>query len=153
MERTIRRSAPLRGQRVLIVEDDALILMELEAVLQDAGVVVARSCRSIDEALDAAVQGGFDVAILDFGLRDQTAAPVARALASAGIPFFFYTGQVDGDPRLDEWRGRTMVPKPAPPAQITGELARLVSGGSRRTAEDAEEYHSAMSLAASVVFR
>lgn len=41
----------LNGVRVLVVEDDGLLLMELEAVLLDAGAEVAGLCRSVDEAL------------------------------------------------------------------------------------------------------
>jgi chemotaxis response regulator CheB len=41
----------LNGVRVLVVEDDGLLLMELEAVLLDAGAEVAGLCRPVDEAL------------------------------------------------------------------------------------------------------
>lgn len=125
---SIRRSGASRldGIRVLIVEDDTLILMELEAVVEEAGAQLAGSCRSVAEAMAVLDRSGVDVAILDFGLRGETAAPVARGLARAGIPFMFYTGQVHNDPRLAEWQGYRILAKPAQPSVIVAELARLL---------------------------
>lgn len=125
----IRRSdaSGLDGVRVLIVEDDTLILMELEAVVEEAGAELAGSCRSVMDAMAVLAGGGVDVAILDFGLRGDTATPVARTLAQAGVPFMFYTGQVNSDPRLAEWRGHRILAKPAQPSIIVAELVRLLA--------------------------
>lgn len=94
----------LKGVRVLVVEDDTFILMDLESLLAEAGAEMAGLCRSAEEALPIVARQELDVAILDFGLEDGTAAPVARSLLSHGKPFCFYTGQVANDPRLAAWR-------------------------------------------------
>jgi DNA-binding response OmpR family regulator len=121
----------LRGARVLIVEDDALLLMELESILLEAGAVIAGCCRTLKEGLAAANSDGVAVAILDVRLGRDTIAPVARKLASRGTPFLFYTGQVETDPILAEWTDRTILTKPAQPSVIVAAVANLL----RRSSE------------------
>jgi DNA-binding NtrC family response regulator len=113
----------LNGVRVLVVEDDFIILMELEAVLLDAGAEIAALCRTVNEALVAADRNEVAVALLDVRLGSETVTPLARHLTEHGTPFVFYTGQVDVDPLLTEWPGSKVVAKPAPPSAIVGALA------------------------------
>jgi DNA-binding NarL/FixJ family response regulator len=95
----------LHGARVLIVEDDALLRMELEYILQEAGAEIAGSCRTVKEGLAAAANGMVAVAILDVRIGSETVDPVARQLAERGTPFLFYTGQMEKDPQLTTWPG------------------------------------------------
>lgn len=99
--------------------------MELEAVLLDAGAEVAGLCRSVDEALRIVKAGGVDVAILDFGLGKETAAPIADRLKTDDTPFCFYTGQVATDPRLHPWSGCAILQKPSLPRAIVQAVAIL----------------------------
>lgn len=114
----------LGGARVLVVEDDFLILMELEAILGEAGAETA-GCSSVKDALALAEQNGLAAAILDVRLGRETVAPVARELARRGIPFVFYTGQHDTAMRA-EWPGRRFVPKPSQPRTIIDAVAGLL---------------------------
>ena len=113
----------LKGVRVLVVEDDFIISMELEAILLDAGAEIAGLCRNVKEALAVADRNDVAVALLDVRLGSETVMPVARRLAEHRIPFVFYTGQVDVDPLVAEWPGYTIVAKPASPSAIVGALA------------------------------
>jgi len=115
----------LQGARVLIVEDDVLLLMELESILLEAGAVIAGCCRTVKEGL-AAADDRVAAAILDVRVGRETIAPVARRLASRGTPFVFYTGQVPGDPALAEWPGCTVLSKPSRPGTIVAALADLL---------------------------
>ena len=81
----------LSGVRVLIVEDDPLLLMDLESTLMDAGAVVAGLCQTLDEALSRLEVNDFSVAVLDFRLGSETVSPVARKLANRDVPFVLYT--------------------------------------------------------------
>lgn len=116
---------PLNGLRVLVVEDDFLILMELEAVLADAGVCEAVLCRSVPEAL-AAVDDDIDAAILDMRLGPDSVAPVAHELSRRGTPFLFYTGQAANDPELAIWPGNKVISKPAAPQTIVAAVRNLL---------------------------
>jgi DNA-binding response OmpR family regulator len=117
---------PLRGARILLVEDDALLLMELESILQDAGAETVACCRNVKDGLDAAGHDRLAAAILDVRIGQSTVAPVARRLANHGTPFLFYTGQVENDPALAEWSDHMVLPKPARPATIVAAIARLL---------------------------
>jgi DNA-binding response OmpR family regulator len=117
---------PLRGARLLLVEDDALLLMELEAILLEAGAEMAGCCRTVRDALAVAGGGDVDAAILDVRLGRETIAPVARRLASRGTPFIFYTGQVESDPQLAEWTGHRVLSKPARAGAIVAAIAEVL---------------------------
>ena len=94
----------LSGVRVLVVEDDALLAMDLEATLVEAGAVVVGLCQTLDEAMARADADDFAVAVLDFGLGSETVSPVARRLVNRGVPFILYTGKSRHEPSLAEWR-------------------------------------------------
>lgn len=56
---------------VLIVEDDFLIAMQMEAALSDAGVVLAGMARSAEEALDLAASQRPALAVMDIRLAGE----------------------------------------------------------------------------------
>ena len=103
----------LSGVRVLVVEDDPVLAMDLDATLVGAGAVVVDLCRTLDEAMKRADAGDFAVAVLDFGLGSETVSPVARRLANRGVPFVLYTGKSRHEPSMAEWRDCSIVQKPA----------------------------------------
>ncbi|GGC56562.1 response regulator [Siccirubricoccus deserti] len=86
----------LRGNRVLVVEDEALVAMLIEDGLLDAGAQVIGPAGSVQEALQlieqAASDGGLDAAVLDINLGGDTVSPVADRLAALQVPFVFATG-------------------------------------------------------------
>ena len=118
----------LDGLRVLLVEDDFLILMDLEDVLQEAGAEIIAQCRSVNAALEHVDDDDIEVAVLDLRLGDQTVAPVARRLAERGVPFLFYSGQIDSDPTLAEWPDHVLVHKPARSDAIVAAVASAARG-------------------------
>jgi DNA-binding response OmpR family regulator len=103
----------LRGVRVLVVEDDPLLAMDLEVTLVEAGAVVVGLCQSLDEAMLRSDAADFAVPVLDFGLGSETVSPVARRLINRGVPFVLYTGKSRHEPSLAEWRDCSIVEKPA----------------------------------------
>jgi DNA-binding response OmpR family regulator len=119
---------PLDGMCVLVVEDDFLILSEIEATLRDAGADVAGPCRSVAAALRRAEGEDITVAILDLRVGRETVAPVARLLARRGVPFIFYTGQIESDALRDEWSAARFVAKPATSREIVAAVVAAVRG-------------------------
>ena len=115
-----------RGARVLVVEDDFLIRIDLEATLLEAGAEITGLCASVQQALEAIRLDAPDAAILDVRLGKETVGPVARELTSLGIPFVFYTGQVGADATLDEWSQHKVLPKPSQPRAIVAAVANLL---------------------------
>ena len=80
-------------QSILIVEDEPLIAMMLEDFIEILGKSLVASVDSVAAAMSVIERGGIDAAILDINLRGgETSAPIADALAAAGIPFVFASG-------------------------------------------------------------
>jgi len=70
---------PAKAKRILVVEDEPMILMLLEDMLGELGYTVAAEAARIEEALEATKNADFDLAILDANLNGQPASPVADA--------------------------------------------------------------------------
>ena len=85
-------SRPIPAQRVLIVEDEALVAMMLEDHLHSIGLSVAANCGSVVDAIRAIEEGEPEAAILDVNLGGEFVYPVADRLIERGIPFVFLTG-------------------------------------------------------------
>lgn len=63
--------------RVLIVEDEPLVAMDMEAVLRGAGFAIAACVSSPEKALDALNNDECNVAVLDANLHGESVEPVA----------------------------------------------------------------------------
>lgn len=74
---------------VLIVEDEYLVALDLQAHLRDRGYEVDTLACSVDEALRTVATQSFDVAILDVNVAGTRVWPVARALRRENVPFLF----------------------------------------------------------------
>jgi len=111
--------------RILIVEDDAIIGMLLEEFVVMAGRQPIAVVDAVEPAPASIAAGGIDAAIVDLNLaRGETADPVATALASANIPFVVATGAFIGD--LDPvWQNRPLLQKPFTLASVTRSLEAL----------------------------
>jgi DNA-binding response OmpR family regulator len=117
---------PLRGVRLLVVEDDPLLLFELESVMLDAGAHIVGLCRSVADAMPVARDETIAAAILDFRLGSETVEPVARCLAQRGIPFILYTGQAVASPELAGFHKHPILQKPARPKAVIAAVLALV---------------------------
>lgn len=78
--------------RVLIVEDESLLLMLLEDLLPEMGYEVTGTAGTVHDALAVLEQHEIDVAVVDVNLGGTESFPVADALVERGIPFLFTTG-------------------------------------------------------------
>jgi DNA-binding response OmpR family regulator len=78
--------------RIMVVEDEALLAMQMELLLAEAGLVVVGPAASVAEAIELAKQQSPDVALLDINLSGQKVFPVADVLAAADTPFIFLSG-------------------------------------------------------------
>jgi CheY-like chemotaxis protein len=103
--------APTPRNRILVVEDELMIRMLLEDMLNELGYTIAAEAAHIDEALQAAKNADFDLAILDVNLNGEPISPVADVLVARGRPFVFATGY--GEQGLPEThRNRPTLKKP-----------------------------------------
>lgn len=116
----------LATQRVLVVEDEYLVLMLMEDMLADLGCESVTAAATIEQALDLIADQKFDAALLDMNLNGESPYAVADALAESRVPFIFATGYVGNDLRPG-YRDRPLLRKPFRSADLADALARLVT--------------------------
>ncbi len=81
-----------RPDRILVVEDEAIVAMLLEDMLAELGYTVVGPVTRLDRALDLAREAEIEGAVLDVNLNGRDTYAVADALAARSIPFVFATG-------------------------------------------------------------
>lgn len=82
---------PLSGLRILVVEDEFLVAMELTLQIEDLGGTVTASVGTIEEARQQAKED-LDGVLLDVQLGDDKSYQLAEDLMAAGTPFILTTG-------------------------------------------------------------
>ena len=80
--------------KILIVDDEPLIAMLVEAWVVDMGHEPVGPAYSLADARGL-VDGALDAAVVDLSLGAESGAPIAEALASRGVPFVYATGQAE----------------------------------------------------------
>jgi DNA-binding response OmpR family regulator len=98
--------------RVLLVEDEAIVAIDIADQLTEAGFLVVGPAPSVARALKLIEDEGCDVAVLDVNLRNETAEPVARELRSRRTPFLFLSA-VSRDHLPPGFKDEVLLPKPA----------------------------------------
>ena len=89
---TERMRKSLEGRRILVVEDEYLIAMEVEDMLRDLGAEVVGPFGRLEPALAAVHREELHGAVLDVKLDGDTTDQLAAALVSKGIPVLLTTG-------------------------------------------------------------
>ena len=84
--------AGLDGRRVLVVEDEPLVALDIATTLEDAGCEVVGPAATLQEALDLAEAQTVDAAVLDGNLRGESSHPVAALLFARSVPVIYVTG-------------------------------------------------------------
>lgn len=116
--------AALAGKRVLIIEDEPLVALELATILGDAGMSVAGLAATPDEAMAAIAGTVADAVLLDGNLQGALVDDVAAALVARNIPFLFVSGY--GREHLPIGLDSVMViEKPFDPRTLLAALHRL----------------------------
>jgi CheY-like chemotaxis protein len=117
---------PERRLRILVVEDEMLVAMNIEDMLLELGHEVAGLASRLGPALALAGESRFDAAMLDVNHAGEPSVPVADLLAERGIPFLFATGY--GRAGIEErFRGCPILQKPFRTSELGAALATLAS--------------------------
>lgn len=110
---------------VLLAEDEAVVCLDLEDALTEAGLTVLGSfshCAAARAWLD---QNTPDVALLDVMLADGRCIEIARVLARRGIPLVFLSGGMDHSDMRAEFAGAIWFEKPVECAWVVQVLSGL----------------------------
>jgi CheY-like chemotaxis protein len=82
--------------RVLVVVDDALVALDLQRLLHEAGYRVVGPATTVAEIQRMIQRGDIDCAILDLDIDRRAPLPIADLLAFADVPFVYLTTGVLG---------------------------------------------------------
>jgi PAS domain S-box-containing protein len=82
----------LQGKRVLVIEDEPLLSMDMEASLVEAGCEVKGPAGTVGMAKRLIAGQDCDAALLDANLAGESVDELAAALTQRNIPFAFVTG-------------------------------------------------------------
>lgn len=116
----------LLGRRVLIVEDEALLALELQLAFEDEGAEVIGPALSLMAALEAVAHTReIDLAVLDVDLAGEEVYPIAEMLLQRGVPFVFHTGHGSRTMLTQLFPGTVTLMKPTLPETLIGYLLGL----------------------------
>jgi DNA-binding response OmpR family regulator len=101
----------MAAKRILVVEDEFLIALDIAGTLEQAGLAVIGPVANVGDALSAIAREPIDGALLDAHLVGEPAGRIADALIARRIPFAFVSGY--GREHLpDAHRNAPLVKKP-----------------------------------------
>ena len=122
-----RANSILRGQAVLVVEDEALVAMEFASVLQQQGCNILGLASNVARALSLIEKQRPDAALLDLNLNGTSALPVAARLIEQNVPFVVVSGY--GAPSSDEreLRQAPRLMKPVRESELVQALRQLLA--------------------------
>jgi DNA-binding response OmpR family regulator len=101
-------SPEFSGLRILLVEDDLLLAMEMEDLLRDLGCRIVGPFGRLSHAQEAALNEELDGAIVDLNLRGEMSFPLIEDLRRRSVPCILCSGYAD----LPEMKSRLReIPK------------------------------------------
>jgi DNA-binding response OmpR family regulator len=96
--------------KVLVVEDEPLIALDLESELTERGFEVVGPAGRVDKALELVTRTELSIAVLDINLGGHDSFEIAKALELQEVPFVFLSGDTTKLPEL--YKDRPVLSKP-----------------------------------------
>lgn len=117
----------LEGKKILIVEDEVILALDLRFAMEDMGADVIGPCHRLSRAMEMAETAPIDGAILDVDLAGEAVFPLADNLRKRHVPFVFHTGRHNPAELSDLYGGVTICPKPSSPERVAQELMAMMN--------------------------
>lgn len=108
--------------RVLVVADEAVVSLDLQRMLRDAGYRIVGPVSGLQEIERLIERGAIDCAVVDLEVDKRTPLPAADLLAYHDLPFVFVAG--DGDIPPTPHRSRPVIRKPVDKESLLAALAK-----------------------------
>jgi DNA-binding response OmpR family regulator len=113
---------------IVILEDEALIALDIAGQLQNAGFAIAETLSTCAAALEWLSVHTPDLAILDIQLRDGDCEEVAKTLYERKVPFVVHSGMLpDDDSHSSIFLQGKWVTKPSAPEDLTKAVRALLA--------------------------
>jgi DNA-binding response OmpR family regulator len=111
--------------RVLIVEDDPIIGLDLSDTIAAEGAIVLGPAHDVRSALALLESAPVDAAVLDHVIVGGDSRPIADLLVERGVAFLFHTSH-RGDLGA-RYPSVTILDKPSRPDELVRSLKALVA--------------------------
>ncbi|MGB5484134.1 PAS domain S-box protein [Parasphingorhabdus sp.] len=121
----LRQPQPETTRRILVVEDEVLIGIEIAEILKDAGFDILGPVTTVRGALKHLEKELCDAAVLDINLGKETSEPVAKLLSSMGTPYLSVSGRGVED-RPAAFSGSLHLSKPIQSGRLVKELGQML---------------------------
>lgn len=121
------KNLPLADLRILLMEDELLIAMDVEQLCRDHGAAEVLLVHAFEDGRDPLAGIDFHAAILDVALGGRSTLGVAARLAAAGVPFIFATGHADHKETFAAFPGVAVVGKPYAGRALIDALAEAIA--------------------------
>jgi DNA-binding response OmpR family regulator len=109
---------PLHGCRILVAEDNALLVLDIADALSEAGAEIVGPAVSVQRAVFLVGSEPLDGGVLDVTLKGGDVFPVARLLTEQGKGIVFVTGMQDISALEKEWPNAKVLTKPSLPRDL-----------------------------------
>ncbi|MGZ4590349.1 MAG: response regulator [Actinomycetes bacterium] len=121
-------TTPGSSQRVLVVDDDPIMLALSEALLEGSGFTVAAHAPDVRSATEQLERSRPDVVLLDHDLPDGTAHDVVLVVRERhpATPIVLWTARPDVRARAVDLGVEGAVAKPAAHSDLVPELTRVL---------------------------
>lgn len=106
----------------MIVDDEALVLLDLVYTVEELGFAVHSEATTVRAAREALAKSCPDVALLDIDVGGDPVWPLARELKKHGSPIVFLSANLSHDELKDEFGCCGRIEKPVSRAQIAKAL-------------------------------
>lgn len=113
-------------RRILVVEDSALVVMDIEGAIANLGWDVVGPAYRLADAIRLAGDAQIDAALVDVNLNGEMSWDAAAILQDRNIPFIFTTGYDGATVLPDRFAGQTVVSKPFSDDDIASALRAVL---------------------------
>jgi CheY-like chemotaxis protein len=118
-------SQSLKERRILIVEDNYFLALEMSTLLKREGAQTIGPAASLRQALKLVRGEILHAAVLDVNLGEGDAYSVARELQARAVPFIFVTGYIERHVPFD-LRHQIYLEKPVRPEHLIRVLRQII---------------------------
>lgn len=121
---------PLKDLRILVMEDEFLIAMDVEQLCQDHGAEEVIILRTLKELGDQPVgDRGINVAVVDVMLAGESTVEFAKTLQDNNVPFVFANGYAENENLFEAFPGIRVVGKPYAGPTLIAAIVEAVNQG------------------------
>ena len=125
----LMNGSALAGAKVLVVEDEAIVALDLALSLGESGAEVVGPYYRVAKAMDCRELDDLDAAVLDVDVNGSDVFALAERLRDRGVPTLFHTARPGVD--VQDYFPSALCPKPCLMARLLSRLDALIASARR----------------------